>query len=69
MTLRVGIIPYPSPNPLKKTPPPKVLEVRGWVPEADTALEEFRFEVLKCYDGTLEGVADIHQVCPLARCQ
>lgn len=34
----------------------------GYVPEAETPLEDFRAEALKCYDVTLDRVAGIHRV-------
>ena len=40
----------------------QVPEIRGHVPELETPLEDFRAEVLNCYDATLARVAGIHQV-------
>lgn len=34
----------------------------GYVPEAETPLEDFRTEALKCYDVTMDRVAGIHRV-------
>lgn len=46
---------------------PQVPEIRGHVSELETPLEDFRAEVLNCYDATLARVAGIHQVS-LAGC-
>lgn len=40
----------------------QVPEIRGHIPELETPLEDFRAEVLNCYDATLARVAGIHQV-------